>query len=212
VISADKMMNRAKGPVWHKKQKQQGIIPKGLRGLDREATWCTSHADGWVYGHGSFTVASHGKPVLGCFMWMPNSANEAKRLWFETAHLKGLIDYVVMDTKADDYALYRELQRQRKMMLITSCRKTKIKSEQRQRMHQVMQKPKHKHIYKERAYRVEPMQGLVKDIFDLDRCWMRGNKSNRWLFAAMGVTVQMHQLIAYQENRSTWNIKNEVLG
>ena len=27
VISADKMMNRAKGPIWHKKQKDLGIVP-----------------------------------------------------------------------------------------------------------------------------------------------------------------------------------------
>ena len=41
------------GPVWHKKQKDLGIIPKGLRGVDKKATWCKSNADGWVYGHGS---------------------------------------------------------------------------------------------------------------------------------------------------------------
>jgi hypothetical protein len=75
-----------------------------------------------------------------------------------------------------------------------------------------MQQPKHKQIYKGRAYRVEPMQGLVKDIFELDRCWIRRNRINRWLFAAMGVAVQMHQLIAYRESRSTWDIKAELLG
>ena len=79
-------------------------------------------------------------------------------------------------------------------------------------MHQTMQAPKLKQIYKERSYRVEPMQGLVKDIFDLDYCWMRGNANNRWLFAAMGLTIQMHQLNAFKENRSTWKIKTEVLG
>ena len=56
------------------------------------------------------------------------------------------------------------------------------------------------------------MQGLVKEIFDLDRCWMRGNENNRWLFAAMGLTVQMHRLRALRENRSTWSTKDEVLG
>ena len=43
------MMIKARGPIWHKKQKAQGIIPKGLRGLDQEATWGKSQADGWVY-------------------------------------------------------------------------------------------------------------------------------------------------------------------
>ena len=212
MISADKMMNHAKGPVWHKKQKDRGIVPKGLRGLDKEATWGKSHADGWVYGHGSFTLASHNVPVLGCFFWMKNSANEAKRLWLETAHYKDLIDYVAMDSKADDYDLYRELKRQRRISLVTSKGKRKIKSENRRQMHQTMKQPKQRQIYKERAYRVEPMQGLVKDIFDLDRCWMRRDSNNRWIFAAMGLTVQMHQLTAYRQSRSTWNIKTEVLG
>jgi hypothetical protein len=40
------MMDRAKGPVWHKKQKDKGIIPKNLRGIDQQASWCKSNADG----------------------------------------------------------------------------------------------------------------------------------------------------------------------
>ncbi len=35
---------------------------------------------------------------------------------------------------------------------------------------------------------------------------------SRRRFAAMGLTIQMHQLDAYHENRSTWQIKDEVLG
>jgi hypothetical protein len=35
---------------------------------------------------------------------------------------------------------------------------------------------------------------------------------SRRRFAAMGLTIQMHQLDAYRENRSTWQIKDEVLG
>ena len=75
-----------------------------------------------------------------------------------------------------------------------------------------MRRPRHQQIHKERGYHVEPMQGIVKDIFDLNRCWMRGNDNNRWLFAAMGLAVQMHQLKAYENNQSTWQIKNQVLG
>jgi hypothetical protein len=212
VISADKMMNRAKGPVWHKKQKDKGIIPKNLRGIDKEASWCKSNADGWIYGHGSFCLTSHKVPFLGCFVWMKNSSNEAKRLWLETSHYKGLIDYVAMDSKADDYDLYCEFKRQRQIKLVTFCRQNMDKSEKRRQMIADMRQPQHKQIYKERGYRVEPMQGLVKEIFDLNRCWMKGNHSNRWLFAAMGLTVQMHQLIAYRNKKSTWRIKEQVLG
>jgi hypothetical protein len=206
------MMNKAKGPVWHKKQKDLGIIPKGLRGVDKKATWCKSNADGWVYGHGSFSLTAHKHPVLGCFLWMRNAANEAKRMWLETFHLKDQVDYVAMDSKADDADLFREFKRQRRMNMITYCRPNMDKTPARRRMIKFMQKPKHKKIYRERSFRVEPMQGLVKDIFELDRCWMRGDENNRWIFAAMGLTVQMHQLQAYKQGRSTWNIKDLVLG
>ena len=66
--------------------------------------------------------------------------------------------------------------------------------------------------YKERSVTVEPMQGLVADIFELDRCWMRRDINNRWVFAAMGIAVQMAQWRAYREDRSTWDIKSEVVG
>jgi len=32
-----------------------------------------------------------------------------------------------------------------------------------------MKKKKHKKIYRERSFKVEPMQGMVKDIFELNR-------------------------------------------
>jgi hypothetical protein len=41
---------------------------------------------------------------------------------------------------------------------------------------------------------------------------MRGDSNNRWLFAAMGLTIQMHQFEAYKKGKSTWNIKEQVLG
>jgi hypothetical protein len=55
------------------------------------------------------------------------------------------------------------------------------------------------------------MQGLVKEIFRLKRCWMRGHQHNRRLFAAMGVAVQLHQAKALKEQRSPWKLKQEVL-
>jgi hypothetical protein len=116
------MMNKAKRPVWQKKQKDSGIIPKKLRGVDKKATWCKSNADGWVYSHDSFSLTSHKHPVLGCFLWMRNAANEAKRMWLETYHLKGKVDHVAIDSKVDDADLFRKFKRQQRMNMITYCR------------------------------------------------------------------------------------------
>ena len=143
---------------------------------------------------------------------MRTSGHEAKRLWLETGKLKGLLTTVLMDSKADDHALFFERQRQRHILVRTTTRKGQDKSPNRKRMIKVLQQPKNTLLYKQRRYTVEPIQGLVKDIFELERCWMRGNENNRWLFAAMGMVVQMHQYRAWTEGRSTWAIKQEVLG
>ena len=206
------MMIQAKGPVWHQKQKTRGIVPDGLTGLDREATWSYSHADGWVYGHGSFCLTSHQIPVLGCFVWMPNCAHEAKRLQSEMTAYAGLIQKIFMDSKADDQKLYFHLLQEHSIQLVTCPRTGMDKSPERKKMMRQMLTKQNRKDYKQRSTTVESMQGLVKDIFDLHTCWMRGDASNRWLFAVMGVVVQIAQLHAYRKKKSTWHIKAEVLG
>ena len=67
-------------------------------------------------------------------------------------------------------------------------------------------------MFIERSATVEPMQGLVADIFELHHCWMRGDVNNWWVFAAMGLAVQIAQWNAWKEGRSTWDIKRDVLG
>jgi hypothetical protein len=206
------MMVKARGPVWHQKQRKQGKIPDGLPGLDREATWSYSCADGWVYGHGTFSLVSHHRAVVGLFQWMPNSAHEAKRLKAEIIKFSGLVKKVCMDSKADDQQLYRSLKREHRLPLLTVARQGMDKTPARKQMIREMQTAGNRKIYQQRKVTVEPMQGLVKELFELETCWMRGDEANRWLFAAMGIAIQIAQHRAYRRGTSTWNIKEEVLG
>ena len=206
------MMVKARGPVWHQKQKKQGIVPPRLHGLDKEATWGKSNADGWVYGHGTFSMVEHRHSMLGVFQWMPNSGNEAKRMEREAMEYDSLIKNLCMDSKADDQKMYWNLKENHGIQLITNPRKGMDKSPERKAMIKDMQTKKNFRIYRKRSVTVEPMQGLVADIFELDRCWMRRDESNRWLFAAMGVAVQIAQWHAYQKNKSTREIKSWVTG
>jgi hypothetical protein len=118
----------------------------------------------------------------------------------------------MMDGKADDQDLLAEFQRQRGMILLTTPRKNSDHTAERQQMINVLNRPKNRKLRKQRSQTVEPMPGVVKDIFALERCWMRGHWNNRWLFAAMRVAVQLHRAKALSEQRSTWQIKQEVLG
>lgn len=198
------MMVKAKGgKVWHKKAKQAGEIPEGLTGLDKEATWSYSKADGWIYGHGTFCLTSHSKSVVGLFIWMPNSAHEGKRLGQEIPAFAGHLKTICMDSKADDEKMYANLLEKYGIKLLTVPRKEMDKSERRQKMIAEQMKEENREIYRKRGVTVEPMQGLIKDLFGLEDCWMCGNRSNRWIFAAMGIAVQMAQHQADQQNKST---------
>lgn len=211
-VSADKMMIKAKGPVWHQKQKKQNIVPKGLRGLDRDATWGKSQAKGWIYGHGTFMLTPFHTPVVGIFQWMPNSGNEAKRMEQEIITYEGIIKKIFMDSKADDAPMYFRLKQEHHIQLVTAPRKGMDKSPVRKKMIKSMLTKRNRKDYVKRSTTVEPMQGLMDDMFELERCWMRGDSNNRWVFAAMGIAVQIAQLHAYRHKQSTWNIRSLVLG
>jgi hypothetical protein len=47
----DGRMYQAQGPRWHKRDRQQGQVPAGLRNVDRESAWSKSGYRGWVQGY-----------------------------------------------------------------------------------------------------------------------------------------------------------------
>lgn len=51
VSAVDGRMYKAQGPRWHKKDRQQGLVPVGLRNVDTQATWSKSGYRGWVQGY-----------------------------------------------------------------------------------------------------------------------------------------------------------------
>jgi hypothetical protein len=206
------MMVRAKAPIWHRKHQKLNIVPKGLRGLDKQAKWGFSRTKSWIYGHGTFSLTSLETPVVGMFRWMPNSGNEAKKMECEIIKYSGIVKIVFMDSKADDQKIYFNLKQNHRIQLVTAPRKGMDKSESRKRMIKEMFTKQNLKDYRKRSTTVEPMQGLVNNIFELERCWMRGDSNNRWLFAAMGIAMQIAQWQAYKKHQSTWQVKSEVLG
>jgi len=51
VSAIDGRMYQAIGPLWHKKYRQQGIIPLKLRNVDQESAWFKSGYRGWIQGY-----------------------------------------------------------------------------------------------------------------------------------------------------------------
>jgi len=51
VSAIDGRMYQATGAKWHKRQRQEGVIPIGLRNIDTESEWFKSGYRGWVQGY-----------------------------------------------------------------------------------------------------------------------------------------------------------------
>lgn len=79
VSAIDGRMYEAAGPLWHKKDRQKGAVPCGLRNVDIESSWSKSNYRGWVQGYRLMLqtlVFPSPVPLFGA--WRENSPNEAK--------------------------------------------------------------------------------------------------------------------------------------
>ena len=65
-VAVDKSLIPARGPLWHKRDRAAGRIPRRLRGVDRDSTWGYSEYQGWVQGYSYEVVvtASEGSTVF----------------------------------------------------------------------------------------------------------------------------------------------------
>jgi len=104
VAASDGSAFATPGPVWHKKDKAAGVIPKGLHGLDREADWIQSTYHGWVYGYKAHVTVSVApttvRVVLGATV--TGSAGESHVLRERLAALPPLVETLLLDAGDDD--------------------------------------------------------------------------------------------------------------
>jgi hypothetical protein len=119
-VALDSTALRAKGGVWHKKDKEAGVVPH--TSIDTEAAWTKSGWHGWVYGwklHLAITVAG---------MWIPLSARLTPAEEADNQIAPSLIEelpeearFVLGDTHYDAENV-REKCEQTKRFLVTSKR------------------------------------------------------------------------------------------
>jgi hypothetical protein len=77
--AVDGRMYKAEGPRWHKKDRQKGRTPVGLRNLYTDSQGSKSGYGGWVQGYRLLVqglVFPHRVPIFAC--WRPNNENEAR--------------------------------------------------------------------------------------------------------------------------------------
>lgn len=154
--SIDSTMMRAKGGVWHKKDREQGIVPHST--IDTEAHWSKSGYHGWWYGWKLHLVCS------AASLWIPLAASltaantadpdEAPAL---IRQLHPSIRYILGDTHYNVPEVRRPCE-QKGRFLIATQRRSKRKIDPGAPVRQL--------FHRLRSKSIEPFNALFKNLFD----------------------------------------------
>jgi hypothetical protein len=171
VAASDGSAFATPGPVWHKKDKEAGIIPDGLHGVDVEADWIPSEYHGWVYGykaHVSISVApTTVRVVLGACV--TSRACESHVLEARIKDLPPLLRTLLLDAGYDDGDLIIACA-ERGIEVLAPLSKPIGQSTPQDRRDRAayLASPEGKARYRQRGSSIEPFFGTVKDFFHLD--------------------------------------------
>jgi hypothetical protein len=217
-VVADKSLLKARGRVWHKRQRTRGIVP---RGVDCDSTWSYSEHHGWVQGYAYQVVVSAAKrgvvfPLLACLQTA--SVHEAKSFLEQIPHLPQKTKVVMADSAYDTNDigeaiewtpqgkrtgrrfLCRQIKRghpgTRQWRQTHRRRTRRVRREARAKYFQT---PTARLLYRRRGKSVEPFNQWFKNLFQLnDQVWHRGLDNNRTQLLA---AVFCYQLLLRHNHR-----------
>lgn len=185
--SVDSTMLRTAGGVWHKKARQQGVIPHAS--IDTEAGWSKSGYHGWWYGWKLHLAISVGS------VWLPLAAeltvaNVGDNLLAPKllAPLPAEVRYVLGDTHYHDPQV-RQQCHARGLELVTTRRGTHPHQDGGVAVRRV--------FHKLRSQSIEPFNGLFKDFFGWQKSMPVKGLVKSQLFA-LGA-IFLYQLILFYQ-------------
>lgn len=212
--AVDKSLVAARGPLWHKKDRNRNRIPNKLRGVDRDSDWGYSQHDGWVQGYSFEVVVSSTKhttvfPLLASAGTA--SANETRTFaekiddlpeeietisadsGYDSNHLAERIEWTDDGKRTGRRFLCPENRRNRKGKPKGTSEAPRNESHRRR-----LQRRKHyqsrrgRVTYRRRSQTVEPFNEWFKSLFELDdRVWHRGLENNETQMLAAVFTYQL---------------------
>jgi hypothetical protein len=206
----DSSLIAACGPLWHKKDRNKGCIPKGLRNVDTESTWGRSGARGWVQGykgHAMITADPLAQiiPLDSGLTGAHVADNISAPLFIK--HLPASTKYLLADGTYDDQKLIA-LCEQRKhgkhitRRLVVPIEIKKHTPPKRRKLGLWFATPFAQKLYRQRGISVEPFWERIKRLFEIEPIWKKGKKFAAALFQ---MAVLTYLLIMFA---NMWNFNH----
>lgn len=187
VVYQDKSLFKAKGPVWHSKDRAAERIPAGLRNLDTDATWSKSGYHGWVYGYGlHITTTACGFPIIA----ITDTAKVSEKTVLDQTTpllIRRNIGYLVADDGYTDLNRIEQLAKQGLLLITPAIRVIRKKGEC---YLQYVNQPQLQAYQHQRKVAIEPIFELLKMILATDNNHKQlpvSGKANVITFFALGV-------------------------
>jgi hypothetical protein len=177
------------GPVWHKKDKEAGIVPEGLHGLDREADWIQSSYHGWVYGYKAHVTTSVSPTTVRVVLdaTVTGSACESQVLDNRIDTLPPTIETLLLDAGYDDGDLIDRCAQHGIIVLAPLSKPVGQSTPQARRDRAAyLASDAGQAWYKQRGTSIEPFFATIKDLFDLDPLPVQGkSKASAFILLAL---------------------------
>lgn len=229
-VAVDQSLLPARGPLWHKKDRQANRVPQGLRGVDRDSTWGYSSHHGWVQGYAYEVVVTASEdstvfPLLAsahtaCVSEHVTFGPKIESLPQETQNV--LADSGYDNNAYGDKIEYDDDGRRTGCRFICpqNPRGRGKRSTKRRRKHTptptdttgqrrrtrvaLYESKKGSRLYALRGQKVEPFNDWFKSLFELDnRVWHRGLGNNQTQLLAAIFCYQL--LVRYNHRRGRQN-------
>ena len=199
ISAIDGRMYEASGPKWHAKDRQQGIIPNGLRNVDTDSSWSKSNYRGWVQGYRIvLQTRCFPAPVPLFAVWRANSTNEAKIALEELD--KGRLqvtDVMLGDTTFGKEDLRPEYEKAGGYLLTPK----QLPKQQRSWKND---------LYEYRRETIELLFQRIIQAFDLKKCQVKGKGKNGAFILASVWTYQVCWLNNYRRKKNPADVKEHI--
>lgn len=179
VAAVDASLMQANGNMWHKKQIEAGQLPQ-CGNVDVEARWGKSGCKGWIFGYGLHTLLIAGAIPWPCaFSVHPAHRKESPILLDELlAHSPENTRLLLGDGAYDDEKAAQSCEIKH-CTLLTSMPKTlgKQASVLRCERYELYHSLAGREAFVLRKTTIEPFQGHLKSLFELEQLPIKGLKN-----------------------------------
>ena len=206
VVSVDKKMIKAQGPLWHKKDRKENRIPENLRNVDTDSRWSKSAYRGWIQGYGLHVgvSATPGSPIVPFWAeYTLNNEPEAKAAATMKESLPKDTETVLADTGYDEPFLREaiELKDDRgnfTRTLIVPMAAYAATPDERIAYVELYESENGQQDYQQRSISIEPFFQRLDLLFDIEPAWDIGLPKNRawgllWISTYQILMIYLHR-------------------